>query len=225
MKAYINIIGIDGSGKDTIFNKVTGNYPNAVFTREPGGTKEAEIIRDIILNDSITTQERLERIAILSSMNINKLTLDLLNKAYEIVKLQGISNAEPFLYAASRSESIEKVVRPALNNNIPVLGCRSVSCSVAYQGNARGYGIEKVWELNYPIVKGTYPTLEIYLDLPVSEAIERLSKRTEKQDRLDKENIDFFKKVREGYLNFYENFCPYPVRHVDATRSIEEVYE
>jgi len=221
---YVNFIGTDGSGKDTIFNLIKESYPNALLTREPGGTKEAEIIREIILDADMSLADRKQQLSELSNLKINEQTLSLLNKAQDALSLEGINSAEPFLYAASRSESIENLIRPALQNSIPVLGRRSVACSVAYQGMARGMGMEHIWELNYPIVKDTYPTLEIFFDLPISIAMQRLAGRTEKQDRLDNENEEFFEKVREGYLYYYQHICPYPYIIVDATKTIDEIY-
>ncbi len=222
---YINFIGIDGSGKDTIFNLIKEHYPAAVLTKEPGGTKEAEVIRDVLLNKDLSLKERESKILSLKSLNINKETSSLLDKAIEAIHEEGINRAEPFLYAASRSESIEKVIKPALSQNIPILGRRSVACSVAYQGSARNFGMKHIWDLNFPIIEKAYPTLEIFFDLPVSVALERLSGRTGKQDRLDTEDKAFFEKVREGYLSYYKDICPYPYVIIDASQDIPTVFQ
>lgn len=225
-KRYINFIGTDGSGKDTIFELIKGSYPNALLTREPGGTENAEAIRSVILEkDWSDTQRNKILLKLINSHTVSSPTNELLNKAYNEIQNYGMTGmAEAFLYAASRSDSIEKTIYPALKSNITVLGRRSVACSVAYQGNARGLGMKQIWDLNYPIIKDAYPTLEIFFDLPVEVAMNRLSGRTEKQDRLDGESMEFFKKVREGYLYYYKHICPYPYAIVDATKSIEDVH-
>ena len=224
-KLYVNFIGTDGSGKDTIFDMIKEQFPDALLTREPGGTPEAEIIREVILSNHLSQQERIEKIQDLLTINVNPTTADLLKKSISTIKKEGISNAEPFLYAASRSESLNDSIIPALKEGRPVLGRRSAACSVAYQGSARGFGMNDIWELNEPIIRDAHPTLEIFFDLPIPVAMERLAGRTEKQDRLDVEGEVFFEKVREGYLTYYKTICPYPFRIVDATKSIEEVYE
>lgn len=222
---YINFIGTDGSGKDTIFNLIKDTFPNALLTREPGGSIEAEEIRNVILDVSMNPQERIEKIKHIQNMNINKNTFELLLQAIKAIRLNGIEFAEPFLYAASRCESIEKCIAPALDEGRPVLGRRSVACSVAYQGYAREFGEDYIWNLNFPIIKENFPTLEIFFDLPIEVALKRLSGRTEKQDRLDLESTEFFQKVRDGYLNYYKKICPYPYIIIDATKSIAEIHQ
>lgn len=224
---YVNLIGTDGSGKNAQLEKIMELYPSSLITREPGGTPEAETIRSVILEKDYSDKERLEKLtSLLVSNEINLDTHNALSKAYEIIQKDGINGeAEVYLYAASRSESLEKSVRPAIQAGKHILGNRSVACSIAYQGNARNLGMEEVWSVNSPIVKNTYPDLEIFLDLPIPVAMQRLSGRTEKQDRLDAENIEFFEKVRAGYLYFYKNICPYRYAIIDASGSIEEIYE
>jgi dTMP kinase len=61
-KKYVTLPGMDGSGKNTIFQLLKNHFPDAVFTREPGGTPEAEIIRDVLLNEEMTEKERIKTI-------------------------------------------------------------------------------------------------------------------------------------------------------------------
>lgn len=224
---YLNLIGTDGSGKDAQLEKLKALFPEAHITREPGGTPEAEIIRSVILEKEFTNQDRIDILtSLMSSGKISKETFSDLKEAYKIIKKDGINGeAEMHLYAASRSESLENVIRPNIQLGKDILGTRSVACSIAYQGNARNLGMERVWRANEPVLNNTYPDLEIFLDIPISVALERLASRTEKQDRLDGETISFYEKVRDGYLYFYQNICPYPHVIVDATGSIEEVHQ
>lgn len=224
---FINLISPDGGGKDTQKELLLPYFPNALVTFEPGGTIEANIIRDVLLNKDLSNEQRiLNLIRLTESPVINEDTQLLLQKAIEEMKKNPINGiAEMYLYTASRSESLEKAIRPALLRNQHVVGNRSVACSVAYQGNGRELGMERVWSVNEPIVAGTYPDLEIFLDIPISVTTERLAARKGKQDRLDKESIQFHEKTREGYLYFYKNICPYNYAIVDATGTIEEVHQ
>jgi dTMP kinase len=128
---------------------------------------------------------------------------------------------EAYLYAASRNETNNKLVIPMLKEGKTVVGSRSVACSMAYQANARNLGFETVWSINKPALTKK-PDFEIFLDIPTEIAMERLSKRTSKQDRIDNESYEFHKKSREGYLKYYEEYCTHPVYKIDASGTLED---
>jgi dTMP kinase len=224
-KTYINFIGMDGSGKDTIFAKVIADYPEAVLMYEPGGTFEADVIRYVLLNVEDSISNRITKCeSILSS--VNSKCHDLLQLAITELIVNGLTGtAEMYLYAASRAQTMLDVIEPALQSGKKVFGRRSLACSVSYQGYTRGLGMEKVFKLNSEAIGFCYPTLEILFDLPAEVAIDRISKRTEKKDRLDLEPFTFYQDVREGYLRYYKEICPYPYVIIDASLPIEEVYQ
>lgn len=223
---FVILNGGEAVGKGTQKQKSVELYPDAVQVREPGGTPEAEIIREILLEKDTTLEARLTQIdEVLAVECLEPLTRDYLEKAKEEMNQHGLNGiAEAYLYAASRNESNQKVVRTALGNNQIILGDRSVACSMAYQGYARGVGMEFVWALNQPTLENAMPHLEIFLNLPLEETQKRLAGRVEKQDRLDLESEDFHQKVRQGYLAYYENYCPYPYVILDASGTIDEVH-
>ena len=225
---YFNITGPDGAGKDSILSNVLKSLTNFITFREPGGTEEAEVIRNIIL--CISDKERKKYFEEALKMSLLKKTREYVEKAYEIFSSFGdlkkadkksIGLMEAYLYAASRNESNKRLVVPSLNKGLTVIGSRSVACSMAYQANARNLGYDVVWKLNEPVLE-KLPDFEIYLDIPTEIAIERLSKRKEKQDRLDIESFEFHRKSREGYLTYYNRYCPYPVYKIEALGTIEE---
>lgn len=224
---YFNITGPDGVGKDSVIEKILETIDGYVIFREPGGTKEAEVIREILL--CLDDYERKQHFQRVLSMNLLPLTKEYVEKAYHIFNSldqltdnqEQVGAMEMYLYAASRNESNNRLVLPSLKEGKAVIGSRSVACSMAYQGNARGLGYEKVWETNKPALT-RLPDFEIFLDLDTEITLERLRGRKEKSDRLDKENEDFHRKSREGYLAFYDSYCPYPVFKVDASGTIEE---
>lgn len=226
---YFNITGPDGVGKDSVLINILEFMDEYITFREPGGTTESEVIREIILGTNEETRAKNFENAL--KMDILTLTREYLEKAFELYnKLSSMNNSnndllvgeiEAFLYAASRNETNHKVVINNLEKGLNVIGSRSVACSMAYQAGARGLKFEDVWQINKPTLT-KLPDFEIYLDIPTEIAMERLKNRTDKQDRLDKEGFDFHKKTREGYLTYYREYCPYPVYIVDASGTIEE---
>ena len=102
---------------------------------------------------------------------------------------------EALLFAASRREHLVEKVIPALKNNKVVLCDRYIDSSLAYQGHARGIGIEEVKKINEFAINGLYPDLTIYLDIDAEVGRERILKNQRSQNRLDKETLTFHQKV------------------------------
>ncbi|PGK51420.1 dTMP kinase [Priestia megaterium] len=222
---YITLISPDGGGKDTVFAELIKEYPNAIQMYEPGGTREADVIREMLLSPHITEQSRTETLKTLQmSKTVSEVCSTYLLQAIEELKKNGLTGkVEAYLYAASRAETNQKIVIPSLSKSKLILGRRSIACSMSYQGEARGLGMHKIWDLNQEAVQGAYPTLEIFIDVPAVVAQERIKGRIEKQDRLDKEKHDFHEKTVIGYHRYYQEFCPYPFIRIDGTQTKEEI--
>ncbi|MGS0645832.1 dTMP kinase [Staphylococcus hominis] len=129
---------------------------------------------------------------------------------------------EALLFAASRREHLVEKVIPALKNNKVVLCDRYIDSSLAYQGYARGIGIEEVKKINEFAINGLYPDLTIYLDIDAEVGRERILKNQRSQNRLDKETLTFHQKVIEGYKTLIKTNSE-RFKVVDATQSIESV--
>lgn len=129
---------------------------------------------------------------------------------------------EALLFAASRREHLVEKVIPALKNNKVVLCDRYIDSSLAYQGYARGIGIEEVKKINEFAINGLYPDLTIYLNIDAEVGRERILKNQRSQNRLDKETLTFHQKVIEGYKTLIKT-NPERFKVVDATQSIESV--
>lgn len=129
---------------------------------------------------------------------------------------------EAMLFAASRREHLVEKVMPALRNNQIVLCDRYIDSSLAYQGYARGIGIEEVKALNEFAINGLYPDLTIYLDVSAEVGRERILSNQRDQNRLDQEDIDFHEKVIEGYHRVIHNE-PERFVQIDADQSINKV--
>lgn len=106
---------------------------------------------------------------------------------------------EAYLFATSRAELTQRIVRPALDADRVVLCDRFVDSSVAYQGIARGLGKDKILAINGAAIGDCWPDLTIILDLPADEGLERARSRS-LFDRIEQEEIGFHKRVREGFL-------------------------
>lgn len=132
---------------------------------------------------------------------------------------------EAYLYTAARRQHLIERVIPALNEGKVVLCDRFIDSSLAYQGYARGLGIDTVESINR-IVIGTYmPDVTIYFDVPPEVGLQRIFKnRSDEVNRFDQESLNFHKKVYEGYTKVRERF-PERIRTVDASQSIERVTE
>ena len=131
---------------------------------------------------------------------------------------------EALLYAAARRQHLVEKVRPALDRGQVVLCDRFVDSSLAYQGYARGLGIDEVWQINQFAIENLMPDLTIYFDIEPELGLKRISENAGREiNRLDLENLDFHDKVREGYKILLRRF-PERMVKIDASRTVEEVF-
>ncbi|MFL6561356.1 MAG: dTMP kinase, partial [Bacillus sp. (in: firmicutes)] len=102
---------------------------------------------------------------------------------------------------------------------------RFVDSSLAYQGYARGLGIDEVYLINQFAIEDLMPELTIYFDIEPELGMKRINKNKGREvNRLDLENLDFHHKVRQGYHLLMERFPNRMVR-IDASGTIEEVFQ
>lgn len=127
---------------------------------------------------------------------------------------------EALLYAASRRQHLIEVVIPALNENKIVICDRYIDSSLAYQGYARGLGIEEVKKINEYAINGYWPDLTIYIDLDPSIGINRIMSNHRVVDRLDAEKISFHELVREGYIKLSQMY-PNRIKTIDGNVTID----
>ncbi len=104
--------------------------------------------------------------------------------------------AEAALFAAVRAELVERVIRPALEGGADVICDRYLDSSLAYQGIARGLGLDRVLELNLNAIRGVLPDKTILLLVSPEEAARRAGGAN---DRIEREGEDFRSKVDEAY--------------------------
>ena len=130
------------------------------------------------------------------------------------------NGAELFLYLADRAQHIEEIVLKNVNDGKIVLCDRCIDSTVAYQGYARGGDIDKINLLNDIATGGVKPDITFVLDIESEIAQKRL---TGEKDRLEKEGLEFHKKVRFGYLELAKKY-PERIKVINASKTIEEVF-
>lgn len=106
-------------------------------------------------------------------------------------------NCESFLFLADRAQHVDCVIKPALKDGVIVLCDRHTDSTVAYQGYGRQLDIEQIKKLNEIAVNGLKPDLTIVFDIDIETSMQRVGKT---KDRMESAGMDFFNRVRNGYL-------------------------
>ena len=106
---------------------------------------------------------------------------------------------EMLLYASARAQLMAEDIIPKLDNGETVFCDRFIDSSYAYQGYARGLGIENVKKVNEYVVEGYMPDLTIFIDLSPDKSFRRKNKNVVLDDRLEQESLDFHMRVYKGY--------------------------
>jgi dTMP kinase len=110
------------------------------------------------------------------------------------------AETELLLFAAARAQLVREVIAPALLKGSIVLSDRFMDSSTVYQGIGRNLAADPVAMINHFAVANVMPNLTIVLDVPPSVSLKRIRQRaSDVPDRMERENIDFYKKIRKGY--------------------------
>ena len=121
----------------------------------------------------------------------------LLSHEYDVDAL-----TEALLFCSQRSQLVTEIIKPEINKGTKILSDRSAYSSVAYQGVGRGLGYETIYQLNDIAVNSYWPEKVVLLDIDPTISLSR----QRVADRIGSDKVDFFKKVREGYLRLAEEF-------------------
>jgi len=127
--------------------------------------------------------------------------------------------SEMLLYMAARSQMVEEVIRPALEQGKIVVSDRYLLANVAYQGYGGGLDVATLWEVGRVATGGLMPDLTIVLDLPTEVAGARISRPL---DRMEQQGAAFHVRVREGFLTEAAK-SPERIVVVDAAATIDAV--
>jgi dTMP kinase len=192
---FITLEGLEGAGKSTqaklLTDKLTkAGYP-VTLVREPGGTNVGEAIRGLLADPKYDDMSPL---------------------------------AEVFLFAASRTQLVQQVIRPKLGEGTIVICDRFTDATLAYQGYGRGVHHTQLREINDICAWGVHPDVTFLLDIEPARGLSRVRTRSvetlTKLDRFENLDLDFFEKVRDGYIELAQEE-PFRFRVVDATVEVE----
>lgn len=194
---FITFEGPECAGKTTQIRLLSDYLKNlgrhVLVTREPGGTEVGEELRYIVKHHTGNTAVT--------------------------------DKTEVLLFGASRAQHVIEVIRPALDRGEIVICDRFTDSTTAYQGYARGLDMDFIHQLNNFAVSGCMPDITFLLDLTAEESMERSRNREETlliEDRIESEQLDFHKRVREGFLKIAaEN--PVRMKIISAVDSIENI--
>jgi dTMP kinase len=108
---------------------------------------------------------------------------------------------ELLLFTAARAQLVREIIAPALIAGKIVLSDRFLDSSTVYQGIGRNLALDPVNQINRFAVGNVMPDLTVVIDVPSEVGLARIRQRaTDLPDRMERENLNFYKKVREGYL-------------------------
>jgi dTMP kinase len=178
---FITFEGIEGCGKTTQVERLVKRLDREgvqfVRTFEPGGTEVGDTIRRLLLDSR--------------HKSITPLT-------------------EIILYIADRAQHVEEIIKPALYEGKWVICDRFFDATVAYQGSGRGQDMELIKVLNERVTQGIRPDITFLLDCPAEMGLQRAMRRNkalfrDNQDRFEREDMDFHRSVRKGYLDLAQS--------------------
>lgn len=127
---------------------------------------------------------------------------------------------ESFLFLADRAQHVDCIIKPALKEGQIVLCDRHTDSTVAYQGYGRGLDLDRINMLNNIATSGLKPDLTIVFDVDIETSMQRVGKE---KDRMESAGVDFFNKVRKGYLAIAKNE-PERVKVINSSDTIENIH-
>jgi dTMP kinase len=190
---FISFEGIDFSGKST----------------------QLELLKDYLVDHNKKVEILREPGGTEISEKVRRILLD--NKNEKM-----FAEAELLLFSASRAQLVREKIRPYLQKGIYVISDRFHDSSTAYQGYGRGIPIEVVMKVHDLSIGDTVPDLTFFIDIPVGIANERKKKKSKvKLDRIELADIEFYNRVRSGYLEIARKEERFKV--IDGTQTIETI--
>jgi len=196
---FVTFEGIEGCGK-TSQAKLLVQYLekkgySVLMTREPGGTPVSEAVREILLSTDFTNMH---------------------------------PRTEVLLYLASRAQHVSEVIKPALENGKIIICDRFSDSTFVYQCLVRGIDLKMIETINRFATEDISPHITFVLDVDPEEGLRRAKSRNQKnmreEDRMEREAMDFHKRVREGYLKWAMEY-PERIFVIRSDREKEDVHQ
>ena len=200
MSLFITFEGVEGSGKTTQIQRLKKYLAQkgipCKVTREPGGCPISERVREILLNPD---------------------------------HCEMVPTSELLLYEAARTQHVKEVIKPFLKKGGVVLCDRFSDATLAYQGYGRRIDLKWIERLNQLSSQGIKPDVTFLLDCPSDVGLKRALHRNrtlkqEKEERFEKEKIQFHRRVRKGYLTIAKKE-PRRVKIIDTRQGEDKVFE
>ncbi|MFZ2314069.1 MAG: dTMP kinase [Gammaproteobacteria bacterium] len=132
------------------------------------------------------------------------------------------SITELLLMFASRAQHIHQLIQPSLQAGKWVISDRFIDATYAYQGGGRQIDTQQIEALDHLTVKNYYPNLTLLLDISPELGLARTMQRGTQKDRIEQERIDFFERVRQGYLTRAEQ-DPKRIKIINAEQALVDV--
>ena len=177
---FIVFEGVEGCGKSyqskKLFSFLKKKKIKCLLTREPGGTKSAELIRNLILKDYFNKD---------SKQKFDKYT-------------------DTLLYLAARNEHIQTKIRPALQKKYIVICDRFIDSTIAYQVYGKKVSYNFINNIHKNILNGVKPNLTFVLKVSATSANKRLKNRKTK-NRYDNLSQSFYNKAQRSFLKIAKN--------------------
>ncbi|MCE1247057.1 MAG: dTMP kinase [Firmicutes bacterium] len=194
---FITFEGIEGAGKSTqakiLFQTLSEEGLPCLLTNEPGGTPIGNAIREMLGNTGFKDMAPL---------------------------------TELFLFSASRAQHVESIIRPSLEEGKIVICDRFADASIAYQGFGRKLPLTLVQDTNEKASWNVKPDITFFLDVEPAKGLTRIQNRIIElevpADRIEKENLEFFERVREGYL-YLSREEPHRYRVLDGSLGVDDL--
>ena len=194
---FIVFEGVEGCGKSyqskKLFNKLKKNKVESILTREPGGTKSSELIRNLILKDYFT-QNRREK--------FDKYT-------------------DTLLYLAARNEHIKNKIKPALLRKKVVISDRFIDSTIAYQVYGKKVDLKFIQNIHKKILQGISPNIVFVLKVSEKSSRKRLKSRKSK-NRYDNFAQSFYNKAQKSFIKIAKKKKNYFILNSSADDSTLE---
>ena len=181
-----------------------------------GKSTQIDLLKDYLIEQGKKVEIVREPGGTNLSEKIRTILLD--NKNEKMLK-----ETELFLFSASRAQLVREKIRPYLEKGFYVISDRFHDSSTAYQGYGRGIPVDVIAGVHNLAIGDTIPDITFFIDIPVGIANERKKKQSKgKLDRIELADMEFYSRVRNGYLETAKNESRFKV--IDGTQSIQNIH-